>query len=115
MDNKNEEHDLEEEFEEKLVKDRVTRKILQWVRVIVPLILAAIGWYVSAVISPMDKRITTLETKCDIVRQHIAGDAEMFKHIEETMEDMEDDHRRYIDINTKHIDELQRRLWINAK
>lgn len=109
------ENDLEEEFEEKLIKDRVTQKLLQWVRVLLPLILGGIGWYVSAVISPMDERIIKLEDKCDVVRQFVATSENNYKHVTQLLKNMDAQHIRDIKHNTEDIDKLEAEVYRNGK
>lgn len=112
---KEKEHDLEEEFEEKLIKDRVTQKLLQWVRILVPLTLGAIGWYVSSVITPLDNRLTLIEERCDVVRQFVASTQTELTHINQEIINMDVDHQRDIEHNEKDIKELEDEVFRNGK
>lgn len=106
----NKDNSVDEE-EKEIIKNKVTTTMLQWTRALLPLLIGAIGWYVAQTIAPIDKRLTNVEEITKICSTHIATSHSEHHHFTETLENMEINHRREMDINRRDIDRLEGKVY----
>jgi len=82
------------EKEDEKLKDRITASALSWMRILLPIILGALGWYIGQVIGPMEKRITSLETYQQQSVVYRSKDETLMATYLRRIIVLEDDHRR---------------------
>jgi len=103
--------DTIDENEKEIIKNKVTTTMLQWTRALLPLLIGAIGWYVAQTVAPLDKRITHLEQSHEVFSTHIAKSGTEHHHFLETLQSIETNHRREMDINRRDIDRLEGKVY----
>lgn len=63
--------------EDEEIKNKISMTVLSWLRILLPLILAGLGWYVSQVIAPLEDRIINLEEKQQNLIEYTISDREI--------------------------------------
>jgi len=71
-----------EEQQEAVIKDQITQTILRWVRVLLPLILGALGYYAGNIIGPLEDRITKNEERSLANSTYISKDIAEVENLE---------------------------------
>lgn len=61
----------EAKLQDDKIKDKISMTVLSWLRILLPVILGALGWYIGQVVAPMENRISELENKQEIIIQDL--------------------------------------------
>ena len=71
--------------------ERTTNLVVQWVKLLLPIAIGAIGLYVGQIIAPMESKLTKLSEDTEAFKVHVISDTEIMNALSDRIDHIEND------------------------